>query len=256
MTAIVQEDNELKKLLGNPAKNAGEDGLMGPPQSTNVPRPSTSQNVNPQSLISPMTPANSTKEVIEPCLQNVVSTVNLGIELPLMYINTRTRNSEYNPARFMGLIMRIRNPRATALIFHSGKIVCTGARSEEDSYLATRKFARIIQKLGFARNNNLIFHFVCLLLQAKFYNFKIQNIVATCDLKFPIKLENLNHIHGQFSSYEPELYPGLIYRMVSPRVVLLIFVNGKVVLTGAKNRTELQDALNNIYPILKSFRKQ
>ncbi|CAD1471042.1 unnamed protein product, partial [Heterotrigona itama] len=209
MTAIVQEDNELKKLLGNPAKNAGEDNLMGPPQSTNVPRPSTSQNVNPQSMISPMTPANSTKEVIEPCLQNVVSTVNLGIELPLMYINTRTRNSEYNPARFTGLIMRIRNPRATALIFHSGKLVCTGARCEEDSYLATRKFARIIQKLGFG----------------------IQNIVATCDLKFPIKLENLNHIHGQFSSYEPELYPGLIYRMVSPRVVLLIFVNGKIVLT-------------------------
>lgn len=69
-------------------------------------------------------------------------------------------------------------------------------------------------------------------LQVKFYNFKIQNIVATCDLKFPIKLENLNHIHGQFSSYEPELYPGLIYRMVAPRVVLLIFVNGKIVLTG------------------------
>ncbi|XP_066601517.1 TBP-related factor-like isoform X2 [Prorops nasuta] len=158
-----------------------------------------------------------------------------------MYINTRTRNSEYNPARFTGLIMRIRNPRATALIFRSGKLVCTGARCEEDSFLAARKFARIIQKLGFP---------------AKFYNFKIQNIVATCDLKFPIKLENLNHMHGQFSSYEPELYPGLIYRMVLPRVVLLIFVNGKIVLTGAKNRTELQDALNNIYPILKSFRKQ
>lgn len=56
--------------------------------------------------------------------------------------------------------------------------------------------------------------------------------MATADLKFPIKLENLNQMHGQFSSYEPELYPGLIYRMVLPRVVLLIFVNGKVVLTG------------------------
>ncbi|XP_043252046.1 TATA-box-binding protein [Colletes gigas] len=241
MTSIVQEDNELKRLLSNPAKNVGEETSMAPPQTTNVPRPSTSQNVNPQLMINPMTPANSTKEVIEPCLQNVVSTVNLGMELALMYINTRTRNSEYNPARFTGLIMRIRNPRATALIFHSGKVVCTGARCEEDSYLATRKFARIIQKLGFP---------------VKFYNFKIQNIVATCDLKFPIKLENLNHIHGQFSSYEPELYPGLIYRMVSPRVVLLIFVNGKIVLTGAKNRTDLQDALSNIYPILKSFRKQ
>lgn len=241
MTTAVQEDNELKRLLGNPAKNALEDGSMAPPLSTTVPRPSTSQNANPQSALIPMTPAHSTKETVEPVLQNVVSTVNLGTELKLMYINTRTRNSEYNPARFTGLIMRIRNPRATALIFHSGKLVCTGARCEEDSYLAARKFARIIQKLGYP---------------VKFFNFKIQNIVATCDLKFPIKLENLNHMHGQFSSYEPELYPGLIYRMVLPRVVLLIFVNGKIVLTGAKNRTELQDALTNIYPILKSFRKQ
>ncbi|KAL0102973.1 hypothetical protein PUN28_018344 [Cardiocondyla obscurior] len=214
---------------------------MAPPLSTSVPRPSTSQNVIPQSSMIPITPANSTKEVLEPCLQNVVSTVNLQTELKLMYINVRTRNSEYNPARFTGLIMRIQNPRATALIFRSGKLVCTGTRSEEDSLLAARKFARIIQKLGFP---------------VKFSCFKIQNIVATCDLKFPIKLENLNHMHGQFSSYEPELYPGLTYRMVVPRVVLLIFVNGKVVLTGAKNRTELQDALTNIYPILKSFRKQ
>lgn len=81
--------------------------------------------------------------------RNVVSTVNLGTELKLTYINTRTRNSEYNPSRFTGLIMRIRDPKATALIFRSGKLVCTGARCEEDSFLAARKFARIIQKLGF-----------------------------------------------------------------------------------------------------------
>jgi len=73
----------------------------------------------------------------------------LGTELKLNYINIRTRNSEYNPARFTGLIMRIRNPRATALIFSSGKLVCTGAKSENDSFLAAKKFARIIQKLGF-----------------------------------------------------------------------------------------------------------
>lgn len=82
-------------------------------------------------------------------VRNVVSTVNLSTELKLAYINTRTRNSEYNPARFTGLIMRIRNPRATALIFRSGKLVCTGARCEEDSFLASKKFARIIQKIGF-----------------------------------------------------------------------------------------------------------
>ncbi|XP_043276873.1 TATA-box-binding protein isoform X2 [Venturia canescens] len=242
MTTLTQNDNELKRLLNNPAKNVTEESSMAPPLTTNVPRPSTSQNAAPpQSSMAAVVPAQSQKETLEPCLQNVVATVDLGTELKLMMINTRTRNSEYNPARFTGLVMRIRNPRVTALIFRSGKLVCTGARCEEDVFLAARKFARIIQKLGFP---------------VKFLNFKIQNIVATCDLKFPIKLENLNHMHGQFSSYEPELYPGLIYRMVMPRVVLLIFVNGKIVLTGAKNRSELHEALTNIHPILKSFRKQ
>jgi transcription initiation factor TFIID TATA-box-binding protein len=137
--------------------------------------------------------------------------------------------------------MRIREPHTTALLFRSGKMVITGARNEADSRLAARKYARIIQKLGFP---------------VKFLEFKVQNIVGTCDLRFPIRVENLNQMHGQFSSYEPELFPGLIYRMVKPRVVLLIFVNGKVVMTGARTREELQEALDNIYPILKSFKKQ
>lgn len=83
----------------------------------------------------------------------------------------------------------------------------------------------------------------------------MQNLVATCDLRFPIKLENLNQMHGQFSSYEPELFPGLVYRMIKPRLVLLIFVNGKIVFTGAKSRQEIKESLDNIYPILRSFRK-
>lgn len=81
--------------------------------------------------------------------RNCVATMDLGCNLDLAVINSRTRNSEYNPARFTGVIMRIREPRATALIFRSGKIVCTGARNEQDAWLASRKFARIIQKLGF-----------------------------------------------------------------------------------------------------------
>lgn len=169
-----------------------------------------------------------------------MSTVNLGCELNLQNINFRTRNSEYNPARFHGVVMRIREPRCTALIFKSGKLVCTGARNEEFANLGTRKFARIIQKLGYS---------------VKFKEFKIQNLVATVDLRFPIRLENLNQMHGQFSSYEPELFPGLIYRMVKPRVVLLIFVNGKIVFTGAKSKSEINESLENIYPILQSFRK-
>lgn len=89
----------------------------------------------------------------------------------------------------------------------------------------------------------------------KFIDFKVQNLVATVDLRFPIRLEDLNQKHGQFSSYEPELFPGLIYRMVRPRVVLLIFVNGKIVFTGAKSKQEIAESLENIYHVLQSFRK-
>src|ERR1700730_4617787 len=94
------------------------------------------------------------------------------------------------PQRFAAVIMRIRDPKTTALIFASGKMVVTGAKSEDDSRLASRKYARIVQKLGF---------------DAKFLDFKIQNIVGSCDVKFPIRLEGLAYSHGSFSSYEPEV---------------------------------------------------
>lgn len=190
--------------------------------------------------MTPMTPASADPGIL-PQFQNIVSTVNLNCKLDLKKIALHARNAEYNPKRFAAVIMRIREPRTTALIFSSGKMVCTGAKSEEDSRLAARKYARIIQKLGFP---------------AKFLDFKIQNMVGSCDVKFPIRLEGLVLTHGQFSSYEPELFPGLIYRMVKPRIVLLIFVSGKVVLTGAKVRQEIYEAFDNIYPILKSFKKQ
>lgn len=86
--------------------------------------------------------------------------------------------------------MRIREPKTTALIFASGKMVVTGAKSEDDSRLASKKYARIVQKLGF---------------EAKFVEFKIQNIVGSCDVRFPIRLEGLAYAHGHFSSYEPEV---------------------------------------------------
>eukprot|EP01026_Neomeris_dumetosa_P078865 TRINITY_DN85641_c0_g1_i1.p2 TRINITY_DN85641_c0_g1~~TRINITY_DN85641_c0_g1_i1.p2 ORF type:complete len:367 (-),score=57.01 TRINITY_DN85641_c0_g1_i1:413-1513(-) len=177
---------------------------------------------------------------IIPILQNVVSTVNLGCSLDLKEIAMQARNAEYNPKRFAAVIMRIRDPKTTALIFGSGKMVCTGAKSEQDSRTAARKYAKIVQKLGFP---------------AKFMDFKIQNIVGSCDVKFPIRLEPLAYQHQQFCSYEPELFPGLIYRMLLPKIVLLIFVSGKVVLTGAKERGEIYQAFEQIYPVLTQFRK-
>jgi len=178
---------------------------------------------------------------IVPTLQNVVATVNLGCKLELNKIALAARNCEYNPKRFAAVIMRIREPKTTALIFSSGKMVCTGAKSEEQSRLAARKYARIVQKLGYD--------------EVKFLDFKIQNIVGSCDVQFPIRLEGLAFAHGNFCSYEPELFPGLIYRMVKPKVVLLIFVSGKVVLTGAKVRDETYEAFENIYPVLTEFAK-
>ncbi|BBH06895.1 TATA binding protein 2, partial [Prunus dulcis] len=178
---------------------------------------------------------------IVPTLQNIVSTVYLGCRLDLKQIALQARNAEYNPKRFAAVIMRIREPKTTALIFASGKMVCTGAKSEQQSKLAARKYARIIQKLGFS---------------ASFKDFKIQNIVGSCDVKFPIRLEGLAYSHGAFSSYEPELFPGLIYRMKQPKIVLLIFVSGKIVITGAKVREDTYKAFENIYPVLTEFRKK
>ena len=122
-------------------------------------------------------------------------------------------------------------------------MVCTGAKSEADSRLAARKYARIIQKLGFS--------------DVKFNEFKIQNMVGSCDVKFPIRLEGLMYNEGQlFANYEPEIFPGLVWRMVAPfKVVLLIFVSGKVVLTVAKSREQIHSAFNSIYPILLEHRK-
>jgi len=177
---------------------------------------------------------------IVPILQNIVATVSLECRLDLKTIALHARNAEYNPKRFAAVIMRIREPKTTALIFASGKMVVTGAKSEDDSRLAARKYARIIQKLGF---------------DAQFKDFKIQNIVGSCDVRFPIRLEGLAYAHGNFSSYEPELFPGLIYRMLKPKVVLLIFVSGKIVLTGAKQREDVYQAFNNIYPVLSEYRK-
>lgn len=222
----------LSQTLSQPPLNSPQKGLNVKTEGAAPPQESMTAQV-PSSLNFDVGPT--------PTVQNVVCTVNLGCQLDLQRVNFRTRNSEYNPKRFCGVVMRLMNPRSTALIFSSGKIVVTGVRHEQNAVLACRKYARILQKIGF---------------QVKFLDFKIHNMIATCDLRFPLRLENLHQIHGQFSSYEPELFPALIYRMIKPRIVVLIFVNGKLIVTGAKNRGEIHEGLEQMLPILRSFRKQ
>ncbi|CDO68888.1 hypothetical protein BN946_scf185000.g31 [Trametes cinnabarina] len=222
-----QQQSQSQTVVGSSQPNAGP---STPP--TTIPATPAPLTLEQQHI--------TAVEGIVPTLQNIVATVNLDCRLDLKTIALHARNAEYNPKRFAAVIMRIRDPKTTALIFASGKMVVTGAKSEDDSRLASRKYARIVQKLGF---------------DAKFSEFKIQNIVGSCDVKFPIRLEGLAYSHGQFSSYEPELFPGLIYRMIKPKVVLLIFVSGKIVLTGAKVREEIYTAFNTIYTVLCEFRK-
>ncbi|XP_010168322.1 TATA box-binding protein-like protein 2 [Antrostomus carolinensis] len=242
---LSDDGSEMQKELDGSISRYEDSGIfidessLSYPDATQ-PSPEISGACLPLTPMTPMTPVTPKSESsgIVPQLQNIVSTVNLACKLDLKNIALRARNAEYNPKRFAAVIMRIREPRTTALIFGSGKMVCTGAKSEEQSRLAARKYARVVQKLGFP---------------ARFLDFKIQNMVGSCDVMFPIRLEGLVLAHQR--SYEPELFPGLIYRMVKPRIVLLIFVSGKVVLTGAKQRTEIYEAFENIYPILKGFKK-
>ncbi|XP_074721360.1 TATA box-binding protein-like 2 [Strix uralensis] len=242
---LFEDGHEMQKELDGSTSNedssilTDESSLAYPDASQATEASGVCPPLTPMAPMTPVTPASESSGIV-PQLQNIVSTVNLACKLDLKNIALRARNAEYNPKRFAAVIMRIREPRTTALIFSSGKMVCTGAKSEEQSRLAARKYARVVQKLGFP---------------AKFLDFKIQNMVGSCDVRFPIRLEGLVLTHQQFSSYEPELFPGLIYRMVKPRIVLLIFVSGKVVLTGAKERSEIYEAFESIYPILKGFKK-
>ncbi|CAI5708634.1 unnamed protein product [Peronospora destructor] len=173
-------------------------------------------------------------------IMNVVGTVDLKTPLDLKTIALHARNAEYNPKRFSAVIMRLRDPKTTALIFGSGKIVITGGISEESCRLAARKFTRVIQKLNFP---------------AKFTEFKVRNVMGTCDIRFPIRLEGLLNDHTRFSSYEPELFPGLIYKLVEPKLTLLIFVSGKIVLCGARDSNHLHQAVDKMYPVLLQYRK-
>jgi transcription initiation factor TFIID TATA-box-binding protein len=120
-------------------------------------------------------------------------------------------------------------------------MIVTGAKNAEDSVNASKKYVQIVMKVGFP---------------ARFSDYKLQNITATCDVGFPIRLEGLIYAHAAYATYEPELFPGLIYRMLVPKIVLLIFVSGKIVLTGAKNTDDLGAAVENIFDSLLEFRKR
>ena len=194
--------------------------------------------------------ANTGEEIVDlnlhpsgivPTLESIAATAKLNCPLDLKEIALHVPNTKYNPEKRKGLIMRMMEPEARALIFASGKMVVVGIKSEELCLLAAHKCADIIQKLGYP---------------TKLIDFRVQNIVGKCDVGFLINLEGLAISHAQFSSYKPKRFKAVIYRMVKPKIMMLIYESGKVVLTGAKIREDLYQAFEIIYPVILEFRKQ
>jgi len=177
-----------------------------------------------------------------PIIHNVVATANLMVPLDLKKIALTARNAEYNPRRFSAVIMRIRDPKSTALVFKSGKLVVTGTKSAADARQAARKFGKIIMKVGYP--------------EARFKEFKVENLVSTFTVPFPIHLEQLykDLPPNQQSNYEPEVFPGLIYK--SPTGTLLIFVSGKCVMIGMRRQEDIDKAFLHILPLLNKHRKK
>lgn len=166
-------------------------------------------------------------------LQNVVATFNLGVDhLDLRAIALRKPFIEYNPQKFAAATIRIREPRTTALAFASGNMVCTGAKTETEARLAGRKYVRILQKHG---------------IPVSFRNFKIQNIVASAEIPHCLKLMELSRAYGPYVSYEPDLFPGLVFRTTAPKLVFLLFRSGKIVITGARCREEIESTFTSLF---------
>ncbi|MBA7541694.1 hypothetical protein ES705_34010 [subsurface metagenome] len=162
-------------------------------------------------------------------IENVVATVVVEIteKIDLNQIARRHADVEYNPERFPGLVMRIEKPRATILIFSTGKMVVTGLRQASEADRVVDKVVKNIRKAGIKVSNPEI---------------TIQNIVASGDLHTNIDL-NMAAIVMEYAMYEPEVFPGLIYRMQEPKTVFLIFSTGRIVCTGAKRKEIVRDAV-------------
>jgi len=173
-------------------------------------------------------------------MQNVVCTFNLGVKkVSLRELARRTPFVEYNPKKFAAATARIVDPRTTALCFASGNMVCTGAKNESLARLAARKYVYVLQSCGF---------------DVHFNNFKIQNLVASTDIGGLLMLDEMSSAFGALCSYEPDMFPGLVLRITDPKVVYLCFRSGKIVITGARDRSMIESSFRQVYvEILSQF---
>ena len=169
-------------------------------------------------------------------IQNIVASATLNQRVSLKTIVEKFPHTEYSPNVFPGLVFRLKKPKTATLIFETGKMVCTGAKSEKEAIQAINKVAKELRSKGISITNKPEIH--------------VQNIVASAALGGEIDLENVVYKLGRVM-YEPEQFPGAVYRMDVPKVVFLIFSAGKLVCVGAKKEQEIYEAVNKIQGILE-----
>ncbi len=171
-------------------------------------------------------------------IENIVATVILDQPLDISRIEEKISDATYQPDQFPGLVLRLEKPKSTALIFKSGKMVVTGAKSTAQLIDVVKKIIKLLIKAGIEITSKP--------------RIQIQNIVASGDVGAYVNLERAAYMLED-SMYEPEQFPGLIHRMRDPRVVLLIFSSGKMVITGAKEEKEVERAVINTAKKLKEL---
>ena len=182
-----------------------------------------------------------------PTIQNVVTTLTSGASLHLPTVVERlskTYGCEYNPKRFAAITVRIKESNdghaltATALFFRSGKIVCTGARSVALSRWALIRFVSIIRSIGFP---------------VSMRGYEVQNMVASTSIGKQINLTQMAAAHTLNCHYEPEQFPGLVFRVRDSKQVCLLFESGQIVITGAKKHSHVTRAYKVVYPLILNF---
>ena len=175
-----------------------------------------------------------TKAIIT--IQNVVASATLNQRVDLNAVVKGYPGVEYNPEQFPGLVFRLKRPKTATLIFTSGKMVCTGAKSEKESRRAVMTVVKELKKSG--------------IIIVRKPGLKVVNIVASASLGGKIDLEKAVSTLEK-TMYEPEQFPGLIYRMDEPKVVILIFASGNLVCTGGKKEQDVYDAVQKLHRILE-----
>ena len=171
---------------------------------------------------------------------NIVVSTSLEHDIPLEKMAATLSNTEYNPEQFPGLVIRIKEPKTSALIFSSGKVVCTGARTIQKVEESIVKLIASLKKIGITITIKPIIN--------------IQNIVASGSVGFPLNL-NVLAMKLENTEYEPEQFPGLVYKLDEAKATFLLFSNGKIVCTGTKSENEVYSALDMLIENLKKVMK-